>query len=497
MSILEQLKPVLQASATLGGAMSWDGWIAEQEARAQKVQLYRDYADGEHRASLTKEMRAMLRLDASASGAPFNLNHCDNIVSTMADRLELTQIEADNDAGTEWAQNLLQFNRIDGIQLGVHEAAIRDGDTFVMVSFDNAAGRARFSHEEAFDGTEGMLVVYPDRRATQPALAIKVWTVTSEGGRLGDSARVNLYFPDRIEKYLVKDGALDRFEVEGEPWPAMWTFSNGDPIGVPVIHFSNRAVRYNPFGKSEIDDAIPIQDAINRTMMSMVMASELTAFQIRVAKGFVPPSAITPGMWVQILLKDADGNPVTEIDESMARFLQTADVSALEQGDLAPFIEQQKFLIDQLYTISKTPRSDTGSDIASGESLKQREIGLLGKVKRAQVSFGNAWEDVLALAHRIESVYARETPPAVGRFTSKWRSAEIRDEDKLVESAVKIADHIDPETFLETVASRFGWDDRKIQQILQRRQAETAQQTAQAFGALPGFGNGFNPERFN
>lgn len=504
MSILQLIKPVLQASTTTPGQMSWDGWIAEQEARAEKVELYRDYADGEHRASLTPEMRAMLRIQTEVTrrnadgtveaGSPFNLNHMDNVITTMADRLTLTGIDGDNKQVSEWIQGVLERNRIDGLQIGVHEGALRDADTFVMVAFDNETGSVTFSHEEAFDGVQGMLVVYPDRMAKTPVMAIRVWPVTTEGGTLADAYRLNIYYPDRIEKYIGRGGHLQQHEVEGEAWPAPWRMPDGTPIGVPVVHFPNRRVRYNQFGKSELDDAIPIQDAINRTMVSMVMASELTAFLIRTAKGFTPPAALTPGMFITMNVTDANGDSV-EMDAEAIELLKAMDVGALVQGELSPFIEQERFLIEQLYTITKTPMQGTGSDAASGESLKQREIGLLGKVRRSQVAFGNAWEDVAALAWRVQTAFGREKPPTYQRFTAKWASAEIRDEAVLVKNVKEIADLLDERTVLEELAPVFGWDAAKIDKIMAAKAADRSARAVALGGGLPGFGNGFAIDR--
>lgn len=492
---LSKLKALLQDSPTTPGQMSWDGWLTEQEDRADKVQLYRDYADGEHRAKLTDEMRNMLRLPSKASSA-FNLNHCDNILTAMADRLSLARMDAtgETDTATEdaaqWAQQVLTDNAVDGLQIGVHEAAIRDGDTFLMLSFNNVTGQVEFSHEEAFNGVEGMMVAYEDAMARAPSLAIKVWPVTLKGGKLANSLRVNLYYPDRIEKYLQDEKGLNRFSVEGEPWPAPWVLPGGEPIGVPVVHFRNRAVRYNPFGKSELDDAIPIQDAINRTMTSMVMACELSAFQIRTAKGFEPPAALTPGMWVKIQILNERGEPETNLGTEELELLKLAQVGALQQGELSPFIEQEEFLIDQLYTITKTPRPGTAGDSSSGESLKQREIGLLGKVKRGQVSFGNAWETAMALAWRIQTAYGMEKPPEVTRFFARWQSAEIRNDTQVVENALKLAEHIDGRTLLSMVAQVFDWDNDKIEAIVKAKEAEAARQSLAALSSLTGFGNG-------
>src|SRR5690606_7806644 len=81
----------LRNNRILANQMSLDAWIADQEARAEKVQLFRDYADGDHRAALTAEMKALLRI--GNSDAPFSDNRLDNVIQTVVDRLEVQRIE--------------------------------------------------------------------------------------------------------------------------------------------------------------------------------------------------------------------------------------------------------------------------------------------------------------------------------------------------------------------------------------------------------------------
>jgi len=111
-------------------------WVDEINELGQEVALFRQYAEGEHRAKLTTEMEQMLRISSGPLNH-FNLNYCDLVIAKMGDRLTVDSIEADNAAGSAWAAELLSYNRFDGLQKDVHDAALRDGITFLMVAFDN------------------------------------------------------------------------------------------------------------------------------------------------------------------------------------------------------------------------------------------------------------------------------------------------------------------------------------------------------------------------
>lgn len=464
--MLTQLRPILQ------NLLPFQSWLLQQEQRARDVALAHAYVDGQHRSSLTDEMRNMLRIASAQTGSPFNVNHMDVIVQTLVDRLTLLGLETDNDAADDWFAEQLRLVHLDGIQIDVHEAAIRDGDAFLMVDYDNDAQQLRLTPEPAFDGTSGMLMAYaPDQRT--PLVAIKIWQEIEETARAPRVVtRTNLYYPDRVEKYRAYVGSSRIQLIETLPWLTL----TGDPIGIPVVHFRNRSARTRTTGRSEIADAIPLQDALNRTLVSMIMAAELTAFAVRYAIGLKAPAAITPGMWINAYARDKSGAD-TIPDERTLQWLSSIRFGTLDQGEIAPFIEQAEFTINQMYAITRTPRLGE-SETVSGESLKQREVALIGKAKRAIVTFGNSWEQAGRLMHRVATTFSPQTPPPFTRITSSWLSPELRDSGQTVQNVLAIADRVDERTVLQLLAPVFNWDSSKIDEILARRPADLANRLA-------------------
>ncbi len=454
------------------GALVPSDWASIVQTWGELVRLYREYDEGNHRAKLTKEMREMLRVSDSRTDQ-FNINYCDLVIQKMKNRLKVTGVEGDTDAASTWSADLLKFNRFDGFQMKVHEAAIRDGVTYVIVAFSNDAGKPVFEHEEAFDGACGMIAVY-DRTRKNIVAAVKIWLEA-------DSTFVNIYFPNRVEKYAYDDGGLK--PIIGEP--LAWTDQQQNAVGVPIIAFQNREKSRSTTGTSEIASVVPIQDGLNRTLVSMVMTAELTAFQIRVAIGFSPPAGITPGMWVTI---GKDGVPKD----------QQADAKVMEQGQIQPFIDQAKFLIDQIGTVSGTPLpGQMGGDTESGEALKQREVDLLGKVEAFQVTGGNAWENVLAMAVKVQAAFGLNAPPAVTTWETKWKPAAIRNDTEVIKNVKEAAQWIGEEEALRQIAPVFGFDEAKIQKLLLAIQAQKVNDfAALAQASNPGFNNfnnGANP----
>lgn len=452
-------------------------WIAEQTDRAKNVLKYRAYHDGDHDATyLTAELRDQLRV-SSSSNVPFAANYCPVVVQTMADRLELIGIRTTRDDLNAWIADVLIENRIDGLQHAVHEAAIIDGDTFVMVSFDNASQRVLLTHEHAYDGTSGMLVLYRSRDLKDMAAAFKLWQV--EINATDVLTRINVYLPDRIERYAaLNDGAITPYssgELQAvEAWVSGRT---GEPIGIPVVQYRNRG-RFN-YGVSEIAPAIPIQDAHNRTWYSLVLNSEYTGFPMLFALGFQPTGNFRPGSMITAVMENNE--PPTRD--------QQVDLRRIEAGSNSEFLATAQYQEGVIGRITRTPSPEFVAPTASGEARKQAEAGLVGKVKRAQITFGNAWEDCIRLAWRIQDGFGSLRPPGpFERVYAQWHSAELRNDIEVVQAAVQLQPFIDRRTFLEMVAPVPGWDADKIDAIMAALETEQNSALNAALGALPNFG---------
>lgn len=441
-------------------------WVADYELRAEKVARFRRYVDGEHdNAFATPELIAALRIPAGIKSAYFLLNKCDDVIQSETDRLRVNTIEGDNDAASEWADDVLEYSRFDELQIDTHEATLRDADSYILVEFDEADDKPYFCHELAWDGMSGMLVIHKSDDKNTLAAAIKVWTETKES--IGDTVRVNVYYPDRIEKWVGGVmGDLVHFDDPAMPgvWPLPHVMRDGTPIGVPVVQFKNKSRGKGGFGKSELEDAIPPQDAINRTLHSAVMTSELAGIPVRVAEGFDPPAAVTPGMWVVI------GKGGIEKDQHVKAY-------NLEGTDVEPQIKLMEYLEEQIETITRTPNPKGGANI-SGEALKQLEIKLIGKVERFQVKGGNSWEDVMALAVRMQDAYGIKSPPATKRWYARWKDAQIRNDAQIIANAEAVKEEVGTKEYLRLLAPVLGYDDKKIDTIMKERAEEMAERMA-------------------
>lgn len=470
--MLNAIAEILKGKGLIGSL-----WIDQQDARGKLVRLFREYYDGEHRLKLTPEMRKMMQIGDNRLDR-YNNNYCEMVVTKLGDRLALDTVEASGSmsaAAQEWAEQLMQANRMDALQIAVHEAVLRDGETFVMAEYQDGRGTL-LAHELAWDGASGILPVY-DGRGESLVAAAKVWLD-------GDVTRVNIYYQQSIEKYTAVESDLVLVETVD-------TTRLNDAPGVPLVAFRNRGS-----GRSELVNVVPLQDSLNRTLISMVMSGELTAFSLLFAVGFKPPPGITPGMIIHAMLEDDEGKQIVTSDrdeaEAYATLMNTYKLQRIEGGSLAELIGQAEFLIDQISTISSTPiPSRRGSGNISGEALKQLDISLLGKARRAQVQFGNAWEDVFALAQRVEALYAAKLPPKGETWYARWKGSEIRNDADIRETAKLLHEWGFEREALRVLSqtSQVQYSEEDIEQLLAEKSSDAGAALGLAAGNLPGFEN--------
>jgi hypothetical protein len=340
---------------TLPAEVAYSAWLADNETRRQEnVVLARNYYDGKQAVPLTERQKEFLGFGDS-EGERFALNYCGIVVDSVTGRLivkHFTNSESD-EASETWAADLLTDARFDQMQREVHHGGVTDGEHFVIVDWDDEAKRPRLSPHQRYTDTQsdgdgfGCKAHYPDNDPSLPMLyASKRWIASEWDGQTRTTTqRMNLYFPDRVEEYELRKpqlGEVDWQLIASKPW----VDSAGAALGIPVIHFRNPKVR------SELWDAIPPQDAINKTALDLLATADTNGWGFLVAKGFLPTTdgqtpasdgsnyvKVSPGMWIVIPASAGDG----------------AEVKRMAGEDLGPLIDLLDTLVIKLAQITDTP----------------------------------------------------------------------------------------------------------------------------------------------
>jgi hypothetical protein len=406
-----------------------DSLLQRETARQQEYIQAREYYDGIHKTQLTDRMRQFLQVKHDAN---FNVNYCKMVVNAFADRLKVTGLEvADSQKETLW--DWWRKNRMDRTQGIVHRNAIRDGDAFVLVEWDSVAELPRFYYEPAFAG-DGVMVYYSEERRDDIEFASKTWQI-KYGNHAGKMVRKNLYFPDRIEKYVGHSDIAyghwqpheddttvlmaGRLGMAGVNW---WTDTGaefGKPLGIPIVHFKHND-NGDSYGTSHLADVMPIQDAVNKAMIDLIAAMDANGFPVYVGYGYD---------WT--LLQVGPGAVASVTKDSPA-----AKLESIAGMDPAGLLAVYNALVMEIGRVSGTPLSyfQTTGHVAAEGTMKQQEIALVTQVEKAQTDFGNSWEDCFNIARRLHNAFSSN--PALNEdelIDTVWTQAESRNDKEQAE----------------------------------------------------------------
>lgn len=326
----------------------------------------------------------------------FALNLCPIICDAVRDKLRVTgfSVEEPDETGTSLladevtpaVRRIWQKNRMAMRSGEVHKEALRSGDAYVIVWPDGRGRPAIYPNSAG-----GMAVFYDDERPGRIVWAAKSWATAEK------KVRMNLLFPDRIEKYISTRDPESGTSEAGDFTPVRFEPSVvPNPYGaVPVFHFANNA-DLGSAGRSELEPAFAIQDGLNKSVLDMLVAMEFAAFRQRWIAGIeverdengkanAPFSAGVDHLWIA--------------ENSDAKFGDFAG------ADLVQFLKvKDSFRLD-IASVTGTPlhyfmQHTTG--VPSGESLKKAETRFLAKVRDRQLAFGQVWADVMSFALGIE-----------------------------------------------------------------------------------------------
>lgn len=383
--------------------------------RRATYSLPRAYYNGDHRLLFASD-----RFHRTFGGMfrAFADNFCAPVVDTLRDRIRIEAFTSDNAGGAPDAMNaasaIWRDSRMPAQSVFIHEHALVESDGYLMV----------------WRGTDGMpvmhaqhpgqtTVLYDRETPWRVASAIKVW-------REGKHARLTYYTPERVERFVTKavqDGFPDKVDgfvpVADEPVVP-------NPYGVvPVFHFPNRALA-GGHGRSELTDAIPVNDAINKLCSDMLVASEFVAW---------------PQRWATGIAEETDpvtGKAIAPFQGGVERlFTSESDAAKFGQFDAASFdgpIRLMELLVTHLAGVTGTPHhafmAAGKTDWPSGEALKTAEARLVAKAVNRHDSWGPVWEDAMRLALRIAGVTGGD------QLAVQWRSPEARSEKADLEAAV-------------------------------------------------------------
>lgn len=400
------------------------------------ISRYRAYYDGDHRMEYATG-RTEKRYGQLFQG--FKDNMCRAVVQASASRLSVTGVNTGEKASTQAVLDLLKASNFDWIQARAHEDALVTGESFLVAWDDGKGGGAKLYH----NGAGLIWPVYESLGDRTMRLAVKMWR---DGSTVMDPqrapVRMTIYYPDRAERYIGSPNATDPasfrpYSDDGEPEVQPHKFGV-----VPVVHFDAQ--------RSDIADAIPLQDALNKSGYDTLVGQEFTSLAQRFVTG--------------IDVGYTDGEPDLKWEKGSLWWSESPDTTfgQLPGGDLTGMLAAGDSWRLAIARVTRTPLHYLiqRGDFPSGEALRVAEAPFSAKVSSLQGDLGEGWEKAAGLLLGVEDWSA---------FEAIWEDLRPLDESSKWETALaKRAVGLSTRQVLREM----GYSDDDITKIAVERSAE-------------------------
>ena len=393
-------------------------------------------------------------------------NWCELVVDAVEERMNVEGFRFGEDrSGDRDAWHIWQRNGLDADSQIAHTEMLACRESYALVWADSD-GLAEVSIEHPSQA----IVAYEAGSRRKRAAGLKLWT--DEDG----TECATLYLPDAIYKYKggkrVSDGPwatyLAQWTPRSEPREA-WPLVN--PLGVvPLVPLRNKP-RLLAEPVSEIARVIPLQDAINKTVADMLVASEFGAFRQRWATGLEIP--------VDPETKQAIEPFKAAVDRVWTNENPAAKFGEFSETNLENFVKAIELLVQHIASQTRTPPHyfALGGQFPSGESIKSAETGLVAKVRRKMRHVGEAWEEVMRLCFAIE-----DDPRAdVQTAETIWADPESRSEAQHVDALTKLRAIGVPD---EQLWEDAGYSPQQIDRFKTMQSSQSQRQSAGDLAAL-------------
>lgn len=381
--------------------------------RMPEIAKCTQYYNGDHRMAFTT---AQFRQVFGNLFSALADNWCDLVVDASAERLRVEGFRFGDEPADEAAWEIWQRNGLDAESDMAHTDAIKTGTTYALVGPDDADGKALIQIEPA----DKAIVAVDPAQGRRRLAGLRTWV--DEWG----VEHAAVYLPESVTWWT----------KEGDSEDAKWQEAPGsgtNPLGVvPLVPLANGPTLSDRLGRSDILRVIPLQNAVNKLVGDMIVASEFAAYAQRWATGIeIPTNPDTGERYTAQFLGAADR--VWAVENENAKFGNFA------VSDLTTYVRAIEMLVQHVAAQTRTPPHyllGAMGSFPSGESLKATETGLVAKVRRKMLSFGEGWEEAIRLAFMVEGQQAKAEMIDAEVI---WANPESRVVAETVDAAVKLA----------------------------------------------------------
>lgn len=448
-----------------------DYLVAPQTEEEDAIYEIREWYQGRHFKDALAERQEFISpiVYKMLSRYPF-VNLVKTSVKVLNERLKIVSITSENQEKAELLSKWWRELEMDSWQGFIYESALRDKACVLIVGWDGEKKRPTMVKNELWDGYNGHCRIIYDTNDNILFIS-KRWDESDAIGNLTGRIRITVYFPDRIERYVVDDGEITPRlmtieEVQAESPsvtenPQPWVDSMGEPLGLAAIVFENRGY------VSECEDAMTIQAALNDAVLD---------FHSNLRYHGIPTIVFQK---VQFRVDPITGKPekpkwgpgkAIVVDDGDVKRIEPTNSITLYNGSIKPWIEM-------LAHQKRWPMHVFHQAPPSGETLRQMESALVSQCDDKKLNFSDSWQKVFDLCFKL---YREDTGIdfTQDRLYIRWDSSlGLNDayDMNVLKTKKEVADL--PQA---VVLEELGYSKDRIEQIIDMRDDEK-QRAAELF----------------
>lgn len=413
------------------------------KARNPEIQLWENYYDGIHRLQFAT---SRFRANFGNLFREFADNWCELVINASVERMKVIgfrtesgTVEADADASEIWRDNAGALQ-----QKMAFTEACKFGTAYFFVDAEHTVEDTNSPLITVEHPAQTITHHDPSNRRRRLA-GMKQWQ--DDAGRL----LATVYLPDTVYRFQAEEkrqastpgstllasglqAQTDYMSAPSSGAAVEWVPRAGAPFEVenklgvvPLVPIENNPTIKG--GRSDLSVVIPIQDAINKELMDMIVASEFAAFMQRWATG------------IEIPKDPQTGKPLARQDflASVGRLWAVEDPDAkfgqFQASDLKNYVVAIEMLIQHLAALTKTPPHyllGQSGNFPSGDSLTATETGLTAKVESKWDDLDPSLCETTNLAFKAKGIDRRAQETI-------WKDAERRIRSQRIDGAVKLS----------------------------------------------------------
>jgi hypothetical protein len=404
--------------------------------------------------------------------APLANNWMKIVVEAPVSRLEIQgfrfdpdtskntwELDADADAWKMW-----QANNFDAISRMVHVDACKLGISYLLAAPPDP--NDRYSSAPVMTGEHpSQCYVFADPSNPNKRLAaLKRWADDWDNHAYATIWLGNTITQFRSERPIQNRSGMDEiiiYSASGEPIPSTlnqltWTETSqgANAIGVvPMVALVNSPDLMDG-GCSDLDSAIPIQDAVNKYCLDMQVSSEFHAYPQRWATG-----------WERAVADDGHELTAREVELQMAatRLVRAEShetaFGSFSAGDVNNYILPIELYIDHLAAQTQTPVYYLKGKLAnlSADAMHAADQGLVDRCKGKILTYSDPWEEFMRVCFLAVNDQKHAQSAEV-----IWADPESKSLAVVVQAAVQMRQALNVP--IEMAWEMLGWSPQKIRQ---------------------------------